>query len=125
MIRALDIERDVKAVVIKYKLTHLANVEIAVVYNESTRSKAIARIWGLHKVFQIVYGTKPLYVIELLPRFSKLTCGEKLKIIAHELAHIPKTASGSLRPHNRAFWRDYRILYKLFRCEDFTSLLGI
>lgn len=122
MQRLADVERDIVKAAVKYGLDYLLKVDIAVVYNPNSRSAAAARIWGLHKIFQVAYSMRPAYVIELLPRFAALNCPEKLKVVVHELAHIPKSASGYLRPHNRAFWRDYKSLLKLFSCRDFTSL---
>ncbi|ABL88967.1 conserved hypothetical protein [Pyrobaculum islandicum DSM 4184] len=122
MYRIVDIETDIRNVVEKYRLGHLLKAKIAVVYNSSSRSKAVARIWGLGKIFQIAYGLEPAYVIELLPAFTTLTCREKVRAIAHELAHIPSTGNGTTRPHNTAFWRDYKTYSALFKCSDFPSL---
>lgn len=93
----------------KSGLDHLSR---AVVYVVSTNSKsrAYARIWGVPQPLQEALGVGPAYIIELLPDFWALSCRDKARVLAHELAHIPKTLSGSVRPHNRAFWRDYRLI---------------
>lgn len=121
-IKLKDLEAELRDAIVKYGLAHFSSVHIAVVYNTHSRSRAVARIWGLSKIFQETFGLRPMYVIELLRRFEDLACSYKVKVIAHELAHIPSTASGAVRPHNRAFWRDYRLYSRLFKCSDFPSL---
>lgn len=121
-IRLAKVEVDIKNAVVRHSLSHLTHVDIVVVYNPNSRSKAVARIWGISKIFQEVLGLNPVYIVELLRPFKNLNCTERVKTIAHELAHIPKTKSGALRPHNKAFWKDYRLYTRLFKCEDFPSL---
>ncbi len=121
-IRLAEVEADLKNAVARHGIGHLLSVDIAVVYNPNSRSRAVARIWGLNKIFQEVYGLRPLYVVELLRHFAELSCEARVRAVAHELAHIPSTGSGALRPHNRYFWRDYRRYVRLFKCDDFPSL---
>ena len=121
-IRLASLEEEIKEAVLRHGLGHLLGVEIAVVYNSRAKSSAVARIWGLSRIFQVAYGWRPAYVIELLAPFMRLTCEQRVKTLAHELAHIPVTGSGALRPHNKAFWRDYRRYSRLFECTDFPSL---
>ena len=68
-------------------------------YNSS--SNAIARIWGLNKVWQMALGTDPSYVIEVISeRFDRLSEKQKDEVILHELAHIPRNFSGALMAHS-------------------------
>lgn len=120
--RLCDVEEDIRRAAARYGLRHLLGVEISVLYNPASRSRAVARIWGLGRIFQVAFGLRPGYVIELLPPFARLRCEDRLRAVAHELAHVPDTASGSLRPHNKAFWRTYRSYLRLFKCDDFPSL---
>lgn len=70
-------------------------------YNST--SNAIARIWGLNKVWQMALGQEPSYIIEVISeRFDKLDERQKDEVILHELAHIPKNFSGSLMAHSHA-----------------------
>ena len=67
-------------------------------------SSAAARIWGLPRVFQVAFSLPPLYVVELVyPVFSRLPPRERLRVVLHELAHIPRGAGGGLRGHGRVF----------------------
>ena len=86
-------------------------------YNSS--SNAIARIWGLNKVWQMALESEPKYVIEVISeRFDDLTERQKDEVILHELAHIPRNFSGALMAHSHGkgafhdkldkFMKDYR-----------------
>ncbi|MEZ0248488.1 MAG: putative metallopeptidase [Thermoproteus sp.] len=111
MARLLQYEEAVRLLASRSGLPHLLKVPIYVI-SSSSRSKAYARIWGMPKPLQEALGVGPLYVVELLEPYWRLDCMEKAKVLAHELAHIPRTASGALRPHNSAFRRDYKAIAK-------------
>ncbi|MEL9991538.1 MAG: putative metallopeptidase [Thermoproteus sp.] len=102
-------EEAVRLLASRSGLPHLLKVPIYVV-SSSSKSRAYARIWGVSRPLQEALGVGPLYVVELLEPYWRLDCMEKAKVLAHELAHIPRTASGALRPHNSAFRRDYRAI---------------
>ncbi len=64
------------------------------------KTRAIARIWGIGKIFTQVIGLPAHYIIEVnAKRFDKLTAKEQTKVLIHELMHIPKTFSGALLSH--------------------------
>src|SRR5258708_364368 len=86
-------------------------------YNSA--SNAIARIWGLNKVWQMAIDHDPAYVLEVISeRFDKLSERQKDEVILHELAHIPRNFSGALMAHSHGkgafhdkldkFIKDYR-----------------
>jgi len=86
------------------------------VVRSNSETSAIARIWGVNKVLQVGLGLSPTYIIELVePRFSNLPCKEKLRTLIHELAHVPKTFSGYVRPHNQWFKKDLRKWLRVLR----------
>lgn len=67
----------------------------------NSNSNAIARIWGLNKVWQMALNEDPAYVLEVISeRFDDLNEREKDEVILHELAHIPRNFSGSLMAHS-------------------------
>lgn len=62
----------------------------------------IARCHALGKAMQLGMGrTKGFYVVEILSRrFDKLSDEEKIKVLIHELMHIPKSFGGGFRHHD-------------------------
>jgi predicted metallopeptidase len=80
---------------------HIDPTRISCARSYGSRSRAVARIYGTPRAW-IALGREPEYLIEVISeRFYRLAPSERLKVIIHELLHIPKTFSGSLRPHGR------------------------
>lgn len=81
-----------------------------------SRSRAIARIWGLPALWQMVLNIRPHYVIEVISeRYDRLSDSEKDDVLLHEIAHIPKNFSGSLVPHYRRGKRKFQDLVKTLK----------
>ena len=65
-----------------------------------SKSRAVARVWGLPKIWQLALGIKSHYCVELVSeRFDRQSRGDRRRVLIHELMHIPKNFSGSLLPH--------------------------
>jgi len=117
----LRVTRDLKSekavrLLIKLLGLNYINPEKVRVVRSNSKSMAYARLWGLSKVLQVGLDIKPFYVIELIDRnFSKLDCSEKVRIVVHELMHIPKTFSGHVRPHNEVFKKELRRYLRVLR----------
>jgi predicted metallopeptidase len=78
----------------------LSNVKCLRSYGTSSRG-TIARCHGLNKVMQKAIGIKAVYVLEFLSeRFDKMDKEEQLKVVIHELMHIPKTFGGGFVHHD-------------------------
>lgn len=87
-------------------------------YGSSTR-KTIARCHGLSKVMQKGLQIPAFYVLEFLSeRFDKLNEEEKIKVIIHELMHIPKAFGGGFKHHNFVTERNVTKLYKEFKKKE-------
>lgn len=98
--KAPDVEKRVNFLIKWINIDWLKGKKIYCLRSYNSSSKAYARIWGLSKVWQIVTGLKPSYIIEVLSeKFDNLDLQKKDKILLHEIAHIPKNFSGSLLPH--------------------------
>ncbi len=96
------------------ELSYIDPSRIHCVKSTGAKTRAIARIYGLPGAW-IAAGLKPGYVIEVIAeRFYSLPPEERVKIIIHELLHVPRTFSGALRPHN-PYVSDARVerLYRL------------
>lgn len=69
-------------------------------YGTSSRG-TIARCHALGKLMQKALGLKAFYALEFLSeRFDKMSSEDKIKIIIHELMHIPKSFGGGFKHHD-------------------------
>jgi predicted metallopeptidase len=97
---ASDIQGRVNHIINVLNYDHLDSNRIICIRSYNSKSNALARIWGLSRVWQKVLNVKSHYIIEVLnPRFDKLSKEEQEKTLIHELLHIPKKFSGGLVPH--------------------------
>jgi len=97
----LDNELILKDIIIKLGLDYINPNQIKCVKSYKSESKRIlARLHSSHKIFTHAFNSIPLYIIELVSEnFDKLDEKEKLKVLIHELLHIPMTFSGGSRHH--------------------------
>ncbi|PIS14718.1 metallopeptidase [Candidatus Shapirobacteria bacterium CG09_land_8_20_14_0_10_39_12] len=113
---APELKSDIKRIVLKLELTYI-NVDNIVPFKSfGSKSRAIARIWSLPKIWQIALNTDAHYFIEVVSeRFDRLSQPDKEKVIIHELLHVPKNFSGALLPHRQRSKRiDRRTIEKLY-----------
>lgn len=104
--KADDVLQLTRKIIEKLGHKHLIIDQIYCVRSHGSKTRAYARIWGLSRIFQITAGYKPTYVIEVLSKYyDKLSDQEKIKVIIHELMHIPKTFSGALLSHRGRYHR--------------------
>jgi len=69
-------------------------------YGTSTKN-ILARCHALGKLMQKALGVDAFYPIEFLAEnFDKLDRNEQIRIVIHELMHIPKSFGGGFRHHN-------------------------
>ena len=84
-------------------------------YGTSSRN-TIARCHALGKLMQKAMGTEAFYALEFLSeRFDKFDKEEQLKIIIHELMHIPKTFGGGFKHHNWVTERNVNMFFKEYK----------
>lgn len=97
---APEIKKTIIKLVKKLQFNHIKIENIHCIRSYDAKTRAIARIWGMSRLFKEVAGLEPHYIIEVnAKRFDKLSKREKIKTLIHELLHIPKTFSGALLSH--------------------------
>ncbi len=110
------LSRIVERIVEQLGLNYIDVSRIAVVRNLDSSSPAYARIYSVPRPIAVAFDLGPLYAIEIIHRnFEKLDCVAKLRVLVHELLHIPKSFSGSLLPHRSDVFSDSNISKMLTR----------
>lgn len=103
---APEIKRQVRVLIKELKFDHIKPNRIYCIRSFDANTRAIARIWGMAKLFHEVVGIEPSYIIEVnAKRFDKMSDRDKIKTLIHELMHIPKTFSGALLSHRGRYHR--------------------
>jgi len=103
---APEIKRQIKVLVKNLNFSHIKVNQIHCIRSFDAKTRAVARIWGMAKIFHEVVGIEPNYIIEVnAKRFDKLSDRDKIKTLIHELMHIPKTFSGALLSHRGRYHR--------------------
>lgn len=98
--KAPDIKNHIRELVKKLDFIYINPARIVCFRSFGSSSRARARIWSFPKIWQQALQLPPYYIIEVLSEhFDKLSTDDKLKVLIHELLHIPKNFSGSLLPH--------------------------
>ena len=93
---------------------HIDTTRVYCTRSKNTRTKAIARIYGLPRIWQKALNQPPAYIIEVVSEnYDNLDQKEKIETIIHELLHIPKGFTGGLRPHGK--YVNQKIVRKLYR----------
>ncbi len=115
--KAPDIEKLAKHLVPKLPFPYVDIKRIVFMRSYKATSRARARIWSFPRIWQMALKLPPYYVIEVLSQhFDHLSEDDKVRVIIHELMHIPKNFSGALVPHHGLHKRiDHRTVETLFR----------
>jgi len=99
----------------------LANIKCYRSFGTSSRG-TIARCHALNKIMQKAIGIKAVYVLEfLVERFEKLSEEDKLKVIIHELMHIPKTFGGGFVHHDFVTERNVNHCYAEYKKRKYEK----
>ena len=115
--KAEDVQKKIDHIISVLGDPHLVKGRILCVRSYGSKANAYARIWEMPKVWKVALDINTFYVIEVLSEnYDPLPEEEKIKVLIHELLHIPKTFSGALRPHRYPSGRiDQRTVNKLYR----------
>ncbi len=98
---APDIESKFKRIARRLKMSYIdLNRVKGVRSHGSTSQGVVARCHALPKVMQLALDMEAHYVIEVLSEtYDRLSKAEQIKILIHELMHIPETFGGGFRMH--------------------------
>jgi len=97
---APEIKERIALLVKELQFDHIKLERLHCIRSFNAKTRAIARIWGMAKIFKEVVGIEPHYIIEVNAKyFDKQSPREQMKTLVHELMHIPKTFSGALLSH--------------------------
>src|SRR3972149_7804871 len=97
---APDIEKIIRLLVPRLPFPYIDPKRIHSMRSFGATSRARARISSFPRIWQMALHTPAHYIIEVLSQhFDHLSPDDKLRVIIHELMHIPKNFSGALVPH--------------------------
>lgn len=113
---APDIDKRIKVIVRALCLDHVSGKHIICMRSTGAKTRAIARIWGLPRIWQQALYLNAYYIIEVVSeKFDRLSPEEQDRTLIHELMHVPKTFSGALVPHEcfgkKIDYRSVEVLY--------------
>jgi predicted metallopeptidase len=113
--RADDIEEEIGYVIQTLQMSHIDGSRVVCVRSRGSKSKGIiARCHGLSRIMQLALNEKPQYVIEVVSeRFDTLSEEDRVKVLIHELMHIPYSFGGGFRTHRPHVTR--RKIEKMYR----------
>jgi len=93
----------------------MSNVKCLRSYGTSSK-RTIARCHALGKLMQKAMMTHAFYALEFLSeRFDKLDEEEKIKVVIHELMHIPRSFGGGFKHHDFVCERNVIKFYKEYK----------
>ena len=114
---ASDVANDLKEILKRISMPHVDLKRVIAFRSYGSSSRARARIWSFPKIWQQALNLPAHYVLEVLSeKYDRLSADDKKRVLIHELLHIPKNFSGSLRPHKANNWRlDHRLVEQYFK----------
>jgi predicted metallopeptidase len=127
--KAPDIQKKLNHLLEHIDFPHIDGSRVIAFRSKDSKARARARIWSMPRIWQLALNIKAHYVIEVISHhFDNQSEEEQLKILIHELMHIPKSFSGALVPH-RGKGRRQQVhhslvnkLYKQYQNNTHTSV---
>lgn len=112
-----DIRTEAERIIGKFGWNHVRLDSVAFLRSQGSSSRrTIARCHALSVPLQLGLGRKAFYTIEVLSeRFDKLSDDEKIKVIIHELMHIPKAFGGGFIHHDKVCERNINQLFQRYK----------
>lgn len=98
--KAPDVAHLLAQILQRLPFDYIDRKHIVCIRSRRATSRARARIWSFPKIWQLALNLPAYYTIEVLSQhFDHLSVDDKIRILIHELMHIPKNFSGALIPH--------------------------
>ncbi len=113
--QAPDVQEIAKEIVYSLDWDHIFLEHVAFIRSfGSTARRTIARCHALGKAMQIGMGRKKgFYLIEVISeKYDKLPEDEQVRVIIHELMHIPKSFGGGFIHHDKVHERSVEQVYQ-------------
>lgn len=93
-------------------------------FNSASR-RTLARCHGLAKIMQKAIGCPAHYAIEFISeRFDKLCEEDQIKVIIHELMHIPYAFGGGFKHHDHVSSKNVEKMYRNYKKAIETKGIG-
>ncbi len=97
-----ELKNVIKRIAVEAGFEYIDFSRIGFVVSFSSTARAYARVYGLPRQIQVAHNLPPLYTIEFIcNNMFKLDCQAKLRVLLHELLHIPYRQAGGLRQHGK------------------------
>ena len=102
--------------VCKRLFPHIIPTRVKCYRSQGTSTKrTIARCHALGKLMQEAMGVEAFYALEFIrEQFDKLSTGEKVKVMIHELMHIPESFGGGFKHHDVVTDKNVNLAYKAY-----------
>jgi len=116
---APDLEQLIHKIIAQLGLDHIQADKVKAFRSRGSKARARARIYAMPRIWQQALDLSPHYCVEFLSEhFDHLKKEDQIRVVIHELLHIPKTFSGALVPHygkGRRLQVGHQTVEKLFR----------
>lgn len=121
---AYDIRRIAEEIVKTLKLGHIQLDNVGFLRSRGSSSRRIiARCHALSKPLQLGMNRKAFYTIEVLSeKFDKMSEDERIKVIIHELMHIPWNFGGGFKHHNYVSEKNVNNLFRIYKSSNNNSI---
>lgn len=103
---APDVEALAKIVVDEGVVGRVDLSRVRFVRSYDAKFHSYARIFGISRPIREALKTNVCYVVEVNAKlYDRLPADEKIRVVIHELTHIPERCDGSLRSHRNQKFR--------------------
>ena len=101
----------------KFLFPHIKLDRVRCLRSHGTASRGtVARCHTIGKLIQKAMGVSPFYALEFLSeRFDKMNSEDQIKVIIHELMHIPASFGGGFRHHDHVCEKNIEKNYRTYK----------